>query len=52
METIKLNLRLPRELHTELVDLAFQQHRSLNQQIVFVLETYITLPKEMKGDPT
>lgn len=35
---ISLNLRLPRELHSTLAELAAREHRSLNAQIIWMLE--------------
>jgi predicted HicB family RNase H-like nuclease len=37
-DTIAINLRLPRSLHTELVAIAREERRSLNAQLVRFLE--------------
>lgn len=47
--TVSLNLRLPVDLHTELVELAAEQRRSLNAQILVILETALTLDPLIDG---
>jgi len=37
MAEVKLQLRLPPELHAALVEMAKREHRSLNGQIVYLL---------------
>ena len=37
MADVKLQLRLPTELHAALVEIAKAEHRSLNGQIVYLL---------------
>ena len=41
--TVSLNLRLPAELHADLTTLAKEQRRSLNAQIVVMLEGALDL---------
>jgi len=38
---IALNLRLPEELHTKLKEMSQHERRSLNNQIIFMLEEQI-----------
>lgn len=42
-EIVSLNLRLPVQLHADLTDLAKEQRRSLNAQIVVMLESALEL---------
>jgi predicted HicB family RNase H-like nuclease len=51
MPIVRLNLRLPEELHARLTALACEQRRSLNQQIVFILETALSLESLTKETP-
>jgi hypothetical protein len=41
--TVQLNFRLPPELHARLVKLAAKERRSLNEQMVHLLERALTL---------
>jgi hypothetical protein len=43
---IKLQLRLPEELHKEIKELAQKEKRSLNGQLVYMLETFIEQLKQ------
>jgi predicted HicB family RNase H-like nuclease len=40
--TIHINLRLPRDLHTRLKDQAAHDQRSLNSEIVWLLDRSLT----------
>lgn len=41
MKTVKVQLRVPEELHQRIVDWASKNHRSMNGQIVAVLDEYL-----------
>ena len=47
MAEVKLQLRLPQELHAELVEAARREERSLNGQIVYLLRQ---VTREGKSD--
>jgi len=43
----RVSLRLPDELHKALKELATQENRSLNGQIIYILKEYIRKLKEL-----
>lgn len=52
MKILHINLRLPIELHSQLVQLAKLENRSLQKQIIYILQQWLIQKAEiekMKG---
>lgn len=47
---INLNIRLPEETHAAITQIADQEQRSLNKQIVFAIQKYIQEQKQKKAE--
>lgn len=45
-DIIRLTLRLPSELHQKLLNLAKQEKRSLNSQIIYILQKFFEKDKD------
>lgn len=43
----RFTLRLPEEIHDQLLQVARKNHRSLNSEMIFIFQTYIE--KEVKN---
>lgn len=46
METVKVQLRIPLELHEKIVEWAKKSHRSMNKQILAALEEMLSKTNE------
>ncbi len=48
-DTVSVNVRIPKELHERLAERSLQDRRSLNSEILWLLETALAIKKDVRA---